>query len=87
MNRCELPWQRVSIALTRTQRMGTNVTANKQLTGQLRRAEQVDEVLVVVEPPHAFTPRRLESKHLLDLSADVDVLLEDAGDECLFVRF
>lgn len=57
-----------------------------RLTDQLRGAKEVDEMLVIVQSPHAFTPRRFEPKHLLHLTTQLDVLGKDPHDEGLFVR-
>lgn len=57
------------------------------LTDQLRGAKEVDEMLVIVQAPHAFTPRRFEPKHLLHLTAQLNVLGKDPHDEGRFVRF
>ena len=44
-------------------------------------------MLVIVQSPHAFTPRRFEPKHLLHLTTQLDVLGKDPQDEGQFVRF
>lgn len=54
-------------------------------TAKLGSAPEVDEVLVVVQSPHALAPRRLQLEHLLELAHDVEVRDKDARNHRLLV--